>query len=125
MCCGIAIFLYSDYIVFEQVSNKQAFQWKKVSDVAQYKWADTSSRWSNEIRRENGLTVSEAKAIAEKNEQITYFFITKGEYMILEGNDTHEPKGVFKKGDVVFFSGKPWYGAAPGYADAYEKFDSI
>jgi len=32
-----------------------------------------------------------------------------------------ETKGVFRTGDVVFFSGKPWYGSAVGLADAYEK----
>lgn len=83
----------------------------RVVDVAQYKGAD----WANEVRREKALTIDQAKVIAAANPKITYFFITKGGQMSLDA------KGVFRTGDVVFFSGKPWYGSAPGLADAYEK----
>jgi hypothetical protein len=83
----------------------------RVVDVAQYSGAD----WVNEIRRDKALTIDQAKAIAAANPKITYFFITKGVQMSLGA------KGVFLTGDVVFFSGKPWYGSAPGLADAYEK----
>lgn len=83
----------------------------RVADVAQYSGAD----WANEVRRDKALTIDQAKAIAAANPKITYFFITKGVQMTLGA------KGVFRTGDVVFFSGKPWYGSAPGLADAYEK----
>lgn len=83
----------------------------RVADVAQYSGAD----WANEVRRDKALTIDQAKAIAAANPKITYFFITKGGQMSL-GN-----KGVFRTGDVVFFSGRPWYGSAPSLADAYEK----
>lgn len=83
----------------------------RVADVAQYGGAD----WANEVSRAKALTIDQAKAIAAANPKITYFFITKGVQMSLGA------KGVFRTGDVVFFSGKPWYGSAPGLADAYEK----
>ena len=84
---------------------------KQVLNVAQYSGAD----WANEVRRDKALTLDQAKAIAAANPKITYFFNTKGWQMSLGA------KGVFRTGDVVFFSGKPWYGAAAGLADAYEK----
>lgn len=83
----------------------------RVADVAQYSGAD----WANEVRRDKGLTIDQAKVIAAANPKITYFFITKGAQMSLGA------KGVFRTGDVVFFSGKPWYGSAVALADAYEK----
>jgi len=87
-----------------------AAEFNRVADVAQYMGAD----WANEIRRDKGLTLDQAKAIAAANPKITYFFITKGGQMSLGA------KGVFRTGDAVFFSGKPWYGSAVGLADAYE-----
>ena len=89
----------------------------KVADVAQYKEAD----WKNEISRAKGLTVDQAKAIAAADPRITYFFITKGGQMVLTGAGNSGDRAVFRTGDAVFFSGKPWYGSAPGLADAYEK----
>jgi len=83
----------------------------RVVDVAQYSGAD----WANEVRREKGLSVDQAKAIAAANPKITYFVIVKGAQMSLGA------KGVFRMGDTVFFSGKPWYGSATGLADAYER----
>lgn len=80
-------------------------------DVAQYSGAD----WKNEVRRDKALTIDQAKAIAAANPNITYFVIVKGMQMSLGD------KGVFRTGDVVFFSGKPWYGSAAGLADAYER----
>lgn len=85
--------------------------WVKKSDVAQYKGAD----WKNKVKRVNGISVGKAKQIAEQDPEITFFFWTKGGQMVLEG------QGVFRRGDTVFFKGKPWYGSAPGLADAYEK----
>lgn len=92
-------------------SKAAAVVFKQVLNVAQYSGAD----WANEVRRDKALTLDQAKAIAAANPKITYFFITKGGQMSLGG------KGVFRTGDVVFFSGKPWYGSAAGLADAYEK----
>ncbi|MET0355972.1 MAG: zinc-dependent metalloprotease [Cellvibrio sp.] len=93
------------------VTKQLVVEFNRVADVAQYISAD----WKNEIRREKGLTIDQAKAIAASNPKITYFFITKGGQMTLGS------KGLFRKGDAVFFSGKPWYGSAKGMADAYER----
>ena len=82
-----------------------------MADVAQYGGAD----WANEVRRDRAISLDQAKLIAAANPKITYFFITKGGQMVLNS------KGVFRTGDAVFFTGKPWYGSAPGLADAYEK----
>lgn len=92
-------------------SKAAVVAFSRVADVAQYSGAD----WVNEVRRDKGLTIDQAKGIAAANPKITYFFITKGGQMSLGA------KGVFRTGDVVFFSGKPWYGSAPGLADAYER----
>lgn len=92
-------------------SKAAAVVFKQVLNVAQYSGAD----WANEVRRDKALTLEQAKAIAAANPKITYFFITKGGQMSLGA------RGVFRTGDVVFFSGKPWYGSAVGLADAYEK----
>ena len=95
-------------------------KWEKIPDVAQYKGAD----WHNEVRRENGISLQTAMAIGATDVNITYFFYTKGERMVLEGQagaDGYTAKGIFYHGDTVFFSGQPWYGSAQGLADAYEK----
>jgi hypothetical protein len=94
--------------------SKHDYSWIKTDDVAEYYGAS----WDNLVRLEKGLTVKQAKEIAEKNTQITYFFIMKGYYMSLPVNGSHM---IFSKGDAVFFSGKPWFGSAPGMADAYQK----
>jgi len=83
----------------------------KVANVAQYGGAN----WLNEVRRDKGLTLDQAKAIANANSKITYFFIVKGAQV------SFGTKGVFRTGDTVFFTGTPWYGSAYGLADAYEK----
>lgn len=98
-------------------SKAAAVLFTRVPDVAQYRGAD----WKNEVGRARGLTLDQAKALAAANPKITYFFITKGAQLVLEGSSTFTAKGVFHTGDVVFFSGSPWYGSAPGLADAYEK----
>jgi hypothetical protein len=93
------------------VASLAKVEFNRVVDVAQYIGAD----WNNEIRRDKGLTLDQAKAIAAANPKITYFFIAKGGQMSLGA------KGLFRTGDAVFFSGKPWYGSAKGLADAYER----
>ena len=102
------------------LKNKHEVSWKRVPDVAQYKGAD----WANKVHREYGISLEKAMQIGASNPNITYFFYMKGERMYLEGEPGPKgwtEKGVFRKGDAVFFSGKPWYGSAPGFADSYEK----
>lgn len=97
-----------------KISPKPNFE--KIPDVAQYKWAD----WNNLVKIEKGITVEQAKAIASSNPDIDYFFYTKGWQMSLEDPNWQNFK-VFHHGDVAFFSGKPWWGSAPGLADGYIK----
>lgn len=92
-------------------SSAAAIAFTRVLDVAQYSGAD----WANEVRRDKALSVDQAKAIAAANPKITYFIIVKGAQISLGS------KGVFRNGDTVFFSGKPWYGSATGLADSYER----
>jgi hypothetical protein len=88
---------------------------KKIPNVAQYKWAD----WSNLVKIEHGLTLEQAKAIASSNPDINFFFYSKAP-MILESQDWTSFK-FFEPGDAAFFSGEPWWGSAPGMADGYIK----
>lgn len=99
----------SDYTEQQSTNGDAKIIWIKVKDVAQYKGAN----WNNEVQRASNLTVDQAKSIALMNPDITYFFHVTSP-MVLEG------RGSFKPNDVVFFSGKPWYGSAV-QADAYEK----
>lgn len=93
--------------------------WKRIPDVAQYKQAD----WSNVIGRVENVSVDEAKAIANSDPNITFFFWVKGGRMILE--DLRNPSDpiyrIFYHGDAVFFTGEPWWGSAPDLADGYIK----
>jgi peptidyl-Asp metalloendopeptidase len=100
----------------KSASSSAAVVFAKVAGVTQYSRAD----WKNEVSRGKGLTLEEAKAIAIKNPKISYFFIVKAQ-MYLGSWGAATGKGVFNAGDVVFFSGRPWYGSARGLADAYEK----
>lgn len=86
-----------------------------VGEVAQYKQGD----WSNVIGRKNGISLEEAKNIADADPAITFFFYTKGYQMVLETTDNSAR--VFHHGDAVFFSGTPHWGTAPGLADGYVK----
>jgi hypothetical protein len=87
----------------------------KIPDVAQYGEAD----WDNVIGISRGISLSEAYRIAESNPDITYFFYLKGGQMVLNSIDGNYR--VFRHGDAVFFSGQPWWGTAPGFADGYIK----
>ena len=89
---------------------------EKISDVAEYKWAD----WKNLVKIERGITLEQAKLIASRSADIDYFFFTKGGQMVLEDPNWKNFK-IFHHGDVAFFSGKPWWGSAPGLADGYFK----
>lgn len=91
-----------------------AGDYEQILDVAQYKGAD----WTNLVKIERNITVERAKEIADSDSSINFFFITKGFNFVLP-----TPSGVqrFGFGDVAFFSGKPWWGSAPGLADGYVK----
>lgn len=106
------IFLFSFIILISHLTNAQSITWNKKTDVAQYGGAN----WSNRILKKSNLTLDEAKIIAVQNNDIEYFFYMKEGYMYLSGIEES-----FKKGDAVFFSGKPWLGSAKGKADTYIK----
>ncbi|MBN1531624.1 MAG: glutaredoxin family protein [Spirochaetes bacterium] len=106
-----SVFLAGYLLGDHRSAEAQQEQWVMKPGVAQYKGAD----WNNRVGRVNGITVERAKEIADQDPRITFFFITTGCRMVLEG------KGVFRRGDTVFFSGRPWYGSAPGLADSYER----
>jgi hypothetical protein len=93
--------------------------YKRLPDTAQYGDAD----WSNVVGIARGISLIEAKKIADNNENITSFFYIKGARMILntkEGNYL-----IFNHGDAVFFSGDEWWATAPGLADAYIKVNQL
>ncbi len=97
-----------------------SFKWMRIPDSAQIK----SAGWDNQIERYNGISLTKAKRIGDSNPDISYFFYMKGPFMYLEGksgSNGWSEKGAFRKGDAVFFSGKPSYGSAPGMADVYVK----
>lgn len=98
--------------------EKRIVEWTMVPNVAQYKGAN----WDNEVCRKQGITLQEAKRIAEADPSITYFFQMEGSFFLegKSGPDGWTEKGAFGPGDTVFFSGKPWYGSAP-QANGYEK----
>jgi hypothetical protein len=87
----------------------------KQKNTAQYKNAD----WSNVVGIARGISLAEAREIAENDPYITSFFYTKGHQMVLEteGGDYR----LFKRGDTVFFSGNEQWAPAPGLADSYLK----
>lgn len=96
-----------------EISISELHGFQKIPNVAQYKEAD----WSQVIGIAKGISMEEAYKIAESNPEVTFFFYTTGYQMILE-----KPDGgyrVFRHGDTVFFSGKPWWGGATGLADGY------
>lgn len=67
-----------------------------------------------------GISLTEAYRIADANPEITFFFYTKGDQMVLETGDDLSYR-VFRHGDTVFFSGEPWWGSATDLADGYTK----
>jgi hypothetical protein len=128
--------------LIEQHQQNELFG--KIEDAAQYKESD----YSNAVRVERGITIEQAKEIAQNNPEIDYFVYMKGGMMVLElPNDFvyEEEKDplhlisqgnyrfdngqlgtgfmrVFTHGDVVFFKNTGrWLAGAPGLADVYEK----
>lgn len=93
-------------------------RWQKVEDVAEYGRAD----WSNAICRVEGVSLDEAKRIAEQDPNINYFFYVKGWQMVLVNPEVSPPAiRIFHHGDAVFFTGEPTWGEANGLADGYVK----
>jgi hypothetical protein len=92
-------------------------RWQKVEDVAQYKLAD----WSNALFRAHKISLLEAKALAEKDPRVTYFFYVT-HHLVLENREVSPTMWrIFNSGDAVFFSGEPWWGSSGGRADGYIK----
>lgn len=100
----------------EIVREENSSGWSKIEDVAQYKMAD----WSNVVGKAKGVSLWEAKQIADSDSRITYFFHVKGWQLVLENLEAQPSKWrVFNYGDAIFFSGEPWWGTAPDLADGY------
>lgn len=97
------------------IDSTRVHGFKKIDNVAQYKNAD----WSQVVGIARNISISDALRIAENNPEITFFFYTKGYQMVLEKENGDYR--VFRHGDTVFFSGRPWWGSAPGLADGYVK----
>lgn len=87
--------------------------WEKISCVAQYGLSD----WSHALFKVHNISLKEAKEIAEKHSEVTYFFYMN-DYMFL-GDDPSTYR-FFSPRDAVFFSGTPWWGTAP-QANGYIK----
>ena len=98
-----------------EIPVTEVLGYQKIKNVAQYKDAN----WDQVIGIARNISLRDAYEIADKNPAITYFFRTKGRQMVLE--TTSGEYRVFHHGDTVFFSGKPWWGSAPGLADGYVK----
>ena len=119
----------------------------KKADLAQYGGSD----YSNAVRVERGISLEQAKAIAQNDPNIDYFVYLKGERMVLplptdkpfdsktdplhlvsynkykndEGSFGEGCARIFTHGDVVFFKKEgEWLGTAPGLADVYYKNDN-
>jgi hypothetical protein len=86
--------------------------YQRVPDVAQYGGAD----WSNVVEVARHISLKEAKAIADRNPDINYFF-----YIKAPSGFAYEKWGYFAQHDAVFFSGDPWWGSAKRDADGYVK----
>ena len=89
-------------------------EYKKVPNVAQYKGSD----WSGHIKTVHNMTLEEAKAFANQNDKITFFFHMKTGMCLEIAPPEHQ---FFSPGDAVFFSGEPWWGSAPGMSDGFIK----
>ena len=83
--------------------------WTKTANVAMFGGAN----WDGFIKKVPNSSPEQAKRIATKNPKITFFFFCR-DWMDLGD------KGIFIKGDAVFFSGNHWYGGAP-QCDSYKK----
>lgn len=98
------------------IKNKEQplFEWKKIPNATQHQLSD----WKNEIKRVKKVTLEEAKAIAEADNRIDYFFHIRPGKLGIRGKKLKE---IFWAGDAVFFSGKPNYAKAHERSDIYQK----
>ena len=103
------------YQIPEITGESLAYGYEKIENVAQYGRAD----WNNVVGIAKGISLKEAKNIADENPAISFFFYTKGYRMVLVKEDGSYR--VFNHGDTVFFSGQPWWGSATDLADGYLK----
>lgn len=97
-----------------EINTRELSGYQKIPDVAQYKMAD----WDNVVGIAKGVSLEEARQIADEDPKIDFFFYTKGFQMVLENESGFRR---FNQGDAVFFSGSPWWGSAPELADGYVK----
>ncbi|NGX38558.1 MAG: hypothetical protein K1000chlam2_01732 [Chlamydiae bacterium] len=92
---------------------------KKIPDVLQSKDGD----WGGYITTIKNMTLEEAKAYANRNDKITFFFRSKTNVVV--GKYEQRPYGmcVYEPGTTAFFSGQPtWASApAPGMVEGYIK----
>ena len=103
-------------------SLKTKFTYTIIPNTAQYKWA----KWDEHLQTVPASTLENAKARAEKDPSVSYFFHMKSS-MVLEQLQG-QPSKSFSPGDAVFFSGDNlWLGSAPGMSDTYliaEQYDT-
>ncbi len=101
------------------VADQSDSNWTYIPDVAQSKFGD----WSTCIGLAHNVSREAAKAYAEKNSKVTFFFYVK-QYMVLEDDESIIAR-IFMQGDAVFFSGDPEkvasWGTATDMADGYVK----
>lgn len=78
-------------------------QFQVKEGVAQYQGAS----WDNLVKKVSDVSLEEAKAIANSDANIDFFFY-------VDGSEFRLTQGKFSYQDAVFFSGEPWWGSAPG-----------
>lgn len=93
-------------------------RWQRHPDVAAYWNVSEGASWGGLLRIERGLTLEQATERAAADPEVTYFFFTTGEQMVLEQG---RPDRIFHHGDTAFFRGSHWWGSAPGLADGYSR----
>ena len=98
-------------VELEKTSNPV---FKKTEDVAQYGFGD----WSGYIGKSHTKNEQEAYEIARKDERVEFFFRVKEGARLVLGQSNN--LRVFYSGETAFFSGKPQWGSAAGYADGYQ-----
>ncbi|NGX38557.1 MAG: hypothetical protein K1000chlam2_01731, partial [Chlamydiae bacterium] len=89
-------------------------EYKKFENVAQFADGD----WSGHIKTLHNMTLEEAKAFADQNDKVSFFFYMKSN--LTYGNGTPN-MNYFSSGDAVFFSGKPTWAYIHGKVDSYIK----
>lgn len=100
---------------------KSTFVYTRIPDTAQYKWGD----WSGHRGRITASTLEQARAWAEKDPTVSYFFHTRRPFTLERVGPRDR---YFAAGDGDFFAGGAlWLGHARGMADTHmvaEVFDT-